>query len=99
MIIPPPSEFRVTSYYSTDGDTTKGYNKYFKEWVDWCNMIYRGQFGAGFDSEEVEIHFIFTKPKYNEEKKRWETEILIVTPSGEIDSFGFEPKGRGEETW
>jgi len=96
MLIAPPSEFEISEYASPDGDTTEGYNRYFKEWVDWCNMVYRDQHGMDFGSEVVEIHFVFTKPTWNEQKKRWETEILSVTPQGVIEDFGYVPKGAGE---
>ena len=96
MIIFPPSEFKITDYVKADGDTDAGYRKYFKEWVDWCNMVHRER-SPDFGSEEIEIFFYFTEPEWNKEKKRWETEIMICTSTGEIDSFGFKSEGKGAE--
>lgn len=95
MIIAPPSEFRVTSYYTKTGDTTKGYNRYFREWVDWCNHATREQFGSEGGTDEIEIYFRFMPVEYNAALKRWQTEIVICTPSGQVFDFGFKPTGGG----
>ncbi len=95
MIIPPPSEFIITSYVNNkDGSADKGYRKYFKEFVDWCNEAMRNQYGSEVSSDDIDIFIKFTKPEFLEDKQRWETEIFICNADGERESFGFEPKGR-----
>lgn len=95
MIMPPPSEFIVTSYVNNkEGSADKGYRKYFKEFVDWCNEAMRNQYGSEVNSDDIDIYIKFTKPEYKEEKQKWETEIIICNSDGEPESFGFEPKGR-----
>ncbi len=98
MIMPPPSIFNVTQYYDKDGDMSKGYKKYFREFITWCNhetQIRAG--GSEVDTEDIEIFVKFLKPEYNEEDKQWEAEIVICTASGEKFSFGFVPKGNFNE--
>ncbi len=76
------------------GSLDRGYRRYFKEFVDWSNQVTRDRAASSIvDSEDVEIYIQFTKPSYNEEKERWETEIFICTADGIRFSFGFEPKG------
>src|ERR1035437_2805721 len=99
MIIPPPSEFITTNYYSKDGSTDKGYRKYFKEFVDWANQaekIKRRSIGSdgSVSSDDIDIYIKFTKPEYNEAERRWETEIFICTEEGIKFSFGFTPQGK-----
>ncbi len=93
MIIPDPSIFNVTQYYDRDGDMSKGYKKYFKEFINWANAVSRSKSGGEVDSEDIEIFVRFIKPEYDEEKKRWVTEIIICTSTGERFSFGFVPRG------
>jgi hypothetical protein len=95
MIIPPPSEFIVTQYYNKDGNTDKGYKKYFREFVDWANNATRAKNNGNVGSEDVEIFIKFTQPEYNEAERRWESEIFICTEEGIRFSFGFVPKGKG----
>lgn len=87
MIIPAPSEFQVTDYLNSSGDKI-GYDKYFRDWVDWCN----DEFHNNID-EDYGAYFELQKPQWNEEEKRWEMEIYITTASGVIDSFGYVPPG------
>lgn len=95
MIIPTPSEFIITSYVNNkEGSADKGYRKYFKEFVDWCNEAMRNQYGSEVDSEDIDIYIKFSKPEFLESKQRWETEIIICDSDGNPESFGFEPKGR-----
>lgn len=99
MIIPPPSEFITTNYYSKDGSTDKGYRKYFKEFVDWANQaekIKRQSIGSdgSVSSDDIDIYIKFTKPEYNEAERRWGTEIFICTKEGIKFSFGFTPQGK-----
>ncbi len=95
MILPPPSEFVVASYYDGSGNMDKGYRKYFKEFIDWCNYATKEAVGGGhIDSSDIEIFVKFTKPEYIESLQRWETEIFICNSQGDRFSFGFEPKGR-----
>ena len=94
MIIPEPSEFIVTQYYNKEGNTDKGYKKYFKEFVDWANKATREKNEGNVDSSDVDIYIKFTQPEYDEEKQRWESEIFICTEEGIMFSFGFVPKGR-----
>lgn len=95
MILPPPSEFVVASYYDGDGNMDKGYRKYFKEFIDWCNNATRESVGGGnIDSGDIQIFVKFSKPEYNQNLQRWETEIFICDSQGNRFSFGFEPKGR-----
>jgi hypothetical protein len=95
MIMSYPSKFMLVNYVNKG--IWKSYNRWFKEWVDWCNDAMSAYFGASFDSKDIEIFFRFTVPKYNETKKRWETEILSCTPDGVIEDFGFIPLGKGAE--
>ena len=95
MIMPPPSEFIITSYVNNkEGSADKGYRKYFKEFVDWANEAMRNTYGSEVDSEDVDIFIKFSKPEFIESKQRWETEIIICDADGNPESFGFEPKGR-----
>lgn len=97
MIMPPPSEFIITSYVNNkDGSGDKGYRKYFKEFVDWANEAMRNQYGSEINSDDIDIFIKFTMPEYIESKQRWETEIFICNADGERESFGFTPKGRME---
>lgn len=98
MILPYPHEFRITEYFrkvtNEKGITTLdifGYNKFFADWVNWCNAAMRGEHGLEYGSDEVEIYFKFTEPAYNEIKQRWETNIYTCTPSGMIYDFGYKP--------
>jgi hypothetical protein len=95
MIIPPPSEFIVTQYYDKEGNTDKGYKKFFREFVDWANNATRAKNNGNVGSEDIEIYIKFTQPEYNEEERRWESEIFICTEEGIKFSFGFVPKGKG----
>jgi hypothetical protein len=98
MIIPFPHEFIITDYFkkiqSDKGSQIEiiGYNKYFSQWVNWCNAAMRNEHGNEYGSEELEICFKMTDAEYNEDKKRWETNIYICTPSGKIESFGYKPE-------
>lgn len=99
MILSYPHEFRITDYYKKTLDSSgrelldiKGYDKYFADWVNWCNTSMRTEHGNDYDSEELEICFKMTDAEYNQDKKRWETYIYICTPSGRIDSFGYKPE-------
>lgn len=95
MILPPPSEFVVASYYDGEGNMDKGYRKYFKEFIDWCNYATKEAVGSSnIDSSDIEIFVKFTKPEYNQALQRWQTEIYICNSQGDRFSFGFEPKGR-----
>lgn len=95
MILPPPSEFIVSTYYDGEGNMDKGYRKYFKEFIDWCNYATKEAVGTGnIDSSDIEIFVKFTKPEYNQALQRWQTEIFICNSQGIRFSFGFEPKGR-----
>lgn len=95
MILPPPSEFVVASYYDGEGNMDKGYRKYFKEFIDWCNYATKEAVGnSNIDSSDIEIFVKFTKPEYNQALQRWQTEIFICNSQGIRFSFGFEPKGR-----
>lgn len=97
MMMPPPSEFIITSYVnSKDGSGDKGYRKYFKEFVDWANEAMRNSYGSEVSSDDIDIFIKFTMPEYKEDKQRWETEIIICNADGETESFGFVPKGRME---
>jgi len=94
MIIPPPSQFIVTQYYDREGNTDKGYKKYFREFVDWANNATRAKNNGNVGSEDVDIYIKFTQPEYNETERRWESEIFICTQEGIKFSFGFLPKGK-----
>ena len=95
MILPPPSEFVTASYYNSDGNSDKGYAKYFKEFIDWCNNATKESVGnSNIDSSDIEIFVKFTKPQYDTLKQRWWTEIFICNSQGDRFSFGFEPIGR-----
>lgn len=95
MILPSPSEFVVASYYDREGNMDKGYRKYFKEFIDWCNYATKEAVGtSNIDSSDIEIFVKFTKPEYNQALQRWQTEIFICNSQGIRFSFGFEPKGR-----
>ncbi|MEM4271260.1 MAG: hypothetical protein QXO70_04170 [Candidatus Pacearchaeota archaeon] len=105
MILPYPHEFRITEYYkkkkqdsgNEELDIT-GYDKFFAEWVNWCNAAMRNEHGNDYGSEELEICFKMTEAEYNSEKKRWETFIYICTPSGKIESFGYKPEQGFDKT-
>jgi len=100
MILSYPHEFRITEYYKKIKDATtgreeldiRGYDKFFSEWVNWCNAAMRNEHGNDYGSEELEICFKMTEAEYNSEKKRWETFIYICTPMGRIESFGYKPE-------
>jgi hypothetical protein len=94
MILPKPSEFLVVNYFDKIGDRTKGYNNTFREWVDWCNYAIRKEHGSMYGSDVVQMYFRFIPPIYNEILRRWESEIVICSPSGQIYDFGFQPKGK-----
>lgn len=98
MILSPPSEFLISDYLKMvragkDGKTYKiskidGYEKEFKQWVDWCNVAFQD-----VDSDGNIPYFIFSKPEWNEDLKRWETEIYICDREGKPNSFGYIPQG------
>ncbi len=94
MIIPKPSEFLAVNYFDKNGDSFKGYSSTFREWVDWCNTTLRNQYGSTYGSEVVEMYFRFIPPVYNEILRRWESEIVICTPSGQVYDFGYKPIGK-----
>jgi hypothetical protein len=97
MIIPSPSEFLVVNYFDKLGDSSKGYYKYFSEWVDWCNDAMANQHGSSFGSGDIEMCFRFLPPKYDDILRRWDTEVVICTPSGQIFDFGYTPVGSIKE--
>ena len=98
MILSPPSEFQVADYlrlvradkegknYKIDKRT--GYEKEFKQWVDWCNVTFQD-----VDSDGEIPYFMFTKPEWNNTLKRWETEIFITDRTGHPNNFGYVPEG------
>lgn len=96
IISPPHSEFQISEYLRLkknargEYDINKeiGYDRSFKQWVDWCNYHYRGVPSDG----DVPC-WMFTKPEWNDDLKRWETEIFITDRDGKPDSFGYVPKG------
>jgi len=112
MIIPSPHEFQVSDYLAVGGDRSKGYAKFFRQWVDFNNeqekLRRRGSKG------DIP-HFVLTKPAYNKTKKRWEVFIYIISAGSEqarldeqgqqlesfegweTDNYGFIPKGDIEE--
>lgn len=106
MIIPYPHEFRITEYFKkTIRDTptgivesieSKGYDKFFAKWVNWCNASMRSEYGSTIGSEDLDIYFKMTDAEYNESKKRWETYIYTCTSMGKVYDFGFKPEGELE---
>lgn len=105
MILAYPHEFRITEYYKKYKDETgveqldiKGYDKFFADWVNWCNSAMRNEHGTMPDSEELEIFFKFSDSMYNEQKKRWEVFIYTCTPSGAVYNFGYKPEQGFEKT-
>ena len=42
-------------------------------------------------ADSGQIFFKFLEPKFNTEKKHWETEIVICQGDGTIESFGYTP--------
>lgn len=96
IISPPKPEFQVSEYLRLkrnekgeyDINKEVGYDRNFKQWVDWCNYNFRN-----ISSDGDIPYFMFTKPEWNEDLKRWETEIYITDKQGRPDSFGFIPKG------
>jgi hypothetical protein len=96
MIASPPYEFQVSDYVNMKRDKDgnykiskkSGYDNEFKDWVDWCNYNFKDVGSDGYIP-----YWMFTKPEWNDEKKRWETEIYIVDSQGKPDSFGYTPIG------
>lgn len=84
----------IELYAKWQGEFDRGYYKYFSEWVNWCNDSTREGFGGDYDSEDVEIFYKFTKPEYDEVKKRWFTILFSCTASGEEFTFGYVPQGK-----
>lgn len=103
MILGYPHEFRITEYFKKKTDSRgieeldiRGYDKFFAKWVNWCNAAMRNEHGNDYGSEELEIYFKMSEAVYNEQKKRWETNIYTCTPSGKIFDFGYKPEGELE---
>lgn len=80
-----------------DGDRiVRGKAIRFQEFVNYCNQMQLQGFAE--DSGEVP-HFCFVgkdeqfdrEAFYNEANKRWEINIIIVTPNGDREDYGFEP--------
>lgn len=120
MIIPSPHEFQVSDYLGVSGVVKKdgkeksitedGFDKYFKQWVDFCNEQARAE---NKGSRGDIPYWVMTKPKWNTKKKRWESNIYIISAGSEYDresladqsefegwktdSYGFVPKGDVEE--
>lgn len=98
MILPYPHEFRITEYYkkTMNGKIVNldifGYEKFFSNWVNWCNAVMREEHGLDVTSERIEIYFRLTDAIYNEQKQRWESLIYTCTPSGAIHDFGYVPE-------
>jgi len=83
-------------YAKYNEDSTRGYNTYFKDWVDWCNDSMHTTYGSEAPSDK--IFFKFTGPAtYNTDKERWEVTIIICTGSGQMEDFGFKPTGELSE--
>jgi len=111
MILPSPHEFQVSDYLGVDGDRSKGYSKYFSQWVDYNNE----QEKLRQKGSSLVPHYVLTKPTYNKQKKRWEVYIYIISAGSEqsrtdengvqlddfqgweTDNYGFIPKGDIEE--
>lgn len=90
MIMPPPHAFLVTTYYNEAGDTTEGFQTWFKAWVDWCNEYVLDTFG---ELESGKIFFKVLPPTYDKTafQRRWQFEIIICTIDGDRESYGFSP--------
>lgn len=107
MIIPYPHEFRITEYFKKTVKNTsigiveslesKGYDKFFSKWVNWCNASMRSEYGSAIGSEDLDIYFKMTDAEYNESKKRWETYIYTCTSMGKVFDFGYKPEGELEK--
>jgi len=96
MMLSTPSEFQVSNYLSMKRDKfgaykinkREGYDSEFKDWVDWCNVNFHNS-ASGDDIP----HWMFTKPKWNNDNERWETTIYITDRDGVPNSFGYIPSG------
>lgn len=81
-------------FLGVDADST--YNDIkdrFKPFINYCNKLQ-----VDFPSlDNYVAYFKFVgrnnerEPYWNEEKNRWEVELVICTLSGEIDDYGFKP--------
>lgn len=96
MLIPPPSGFRsidYASYITADGrqrlSLDRGYRRYFKQWVDWVNSVYRSR--DINDSEFIDVYFKLLEPEWNEDRKLWVVQIVSCTSDGRVYDFGFDP--------
>lgn len=103
MLIAPPSGFRSLDYaaYTTDDGVRRlsldrGYQRYWKEWVDWVNAVYREL--EVDDSEDIDVYFKLLAPEWDEERKMWIVLVVSCTPDGRVYDFGFEPTGDGDQS-
>lgn len=83
MLLPAPAEFLAINY---------DYKKHFREFVQWCNLKMR-QAGIKDTDQEGFPMFILSKPNWNFDKKRWETEVFSCDAAGNRFDYGFEPTG------
>jgi len=105
IIAAPNNRFRsidYVQYFEVNGqrtfDVERGYRKYWKEWVDWCNRHYRSQSPSSLvRSEDVNVYFKFLQPVPTTDGNGWVVEITPCRANGDIDDFGFVPQGLHSE--
>lgn len=98
-------------YAKHNEDATRGYNTYFKMWVDWCNDAMQAAYGGNPPSDKIFFRFYNQKLNektkvledaqeavYNLDKERWEVTIIICNADGTAYDFGFKPTGQVNET-
>ena len=90
-IVSEPFEFQIREY-----DGSFGYQRYFSEWVSWCNAYQREN---GFMNSPTDIYFATDPVKYNEYKRRWEVRIFSCDAEGDANSFGYSPSGFDRPQW
>lgn len=84
-------------YAKHNEDATRGYNTFFKTWVDWCNDAMHAAYGGNPPSDK--IFFKFTgAAEYNTDKERWEATLIICTAGGQLNDFGYKPTGQITDT-
>ena len=68
------------------------YREYFYDYVDFCN-IEKAETDPIDNAYETDWLVKCTDPIFNEQTKRWETNIITVNIEGDYFDYGFIPKG------
>lgn len=96
-IISNNNEIKVSEYTQcSPSDLDRLYQKYFKDWVNWCNEVHRRT--RTNETDKIFIFFRFGQRFYDEKSGKWIIPLLSCDGNDNPNDYGYTArKFKGEE--